>query len=81
MTITARGSQNREPLAESGYTLLAKNEDGDVILMDEDGKKELWAAKDDFAGYVLEIDGIGHEFVRTALMGDLWWAGVTDGTS
>jgi len=39
---------------------------GEVILEDESGKRELWAANDDHAGYTVEIDGWGYEFVRGA---------------
>jgi len=73
------GSQTRETLAESGYSLIGRIDVNEVILQDSadsGGKPELWTQRDDFAGYVIEIDGIGYEFVRTALMGDLWWAGL-----
>ncbi len=58
------GSQKRELLSESGMTLVSQDED-EAILKDEDGKQELWFQKDDSAGYVIVIDGIGYEFART----------------
>ena len=67
--ITKRGSQNREPLAESGYTLLSKK--GNEVILEEGGIPELWTKRDDYSGYVIEIDGVGYEFVRSALQGDL----------
>ena len=60
---TLRGSQYRETLAEAGYRLIQKN-DRYALLEDKDtGVLELWVQRDDFAGYVIEIDGIGYEFV------------------
>ena len=58
------GIQYRETLEESGYTVLEIH-DGYVHLMDEIGKVELWQENDDFAGYVIDIGGIGYEFVRS----------------
>jgi hypothetical protein len=60
------GSQTRELLSESGYTLHSKRGSGEVILTNiVDGKRELWAANNHYAGYVIEIDGMGYEFIRT----------------
>ena len=58
------GSQTRETLEESEYTFVSREGD-EVILENEDGGKELFVERDDYAGYVVEIDGIGHEFVRS----------------
>jgi hypothetical protein len=59
------GSQKREPLSESGYELI-KMSRKEVILKDRDsGKQELWVKNDDYAGYVIEINGKGYEFVRS----------------
>jgi hypothetical protein len=66
------GSQLRDTLAESGYSLLGRIDPHTVVLEDL-GRKEVWAMRNDFAGYVIEIDGVGYEFVRGATMGDLWW--------
>lgn len=69
-TVEVRGSQRREGFREAGYTLRAY--DGErAILEDEDGQLEVWAACDDYAGYVVEIGGIGHEFVRQLMHGEL----------
>lgn len=59
------GSQIRETLSEAGYTLVERLEHGEVIVADEDGKRELWFEHDDNAGYTLEIEGRGYEFVRS----------------
>jgi hypothetical protein len=55
------GSQMRETLAESEYTLLSL-ESGEAVLQTSDGKRERWFKNDHYAGYVVEIDGIGYEF-------------------
>ena len=59
------GSQYRETLEEAGYTVATKLEDGEVILADEGGALSLWVARDDFAGHVVEVNGVGHEFVTS----------------
>jgi len=63
------GSQKRQSIKETAYII-------DVIEGDEQigrdaylynlasGKYELWTERDNLAGYVIEIDGIGYEFVR-----------------
>ena len=60
---TQIGSQHRETLQEAGYNLVSRNDEC-VLLENKDTKKlELWALNDDFAGYVIEVDGKGYEFV------------------
>jgi len=60
------GSQKRELLAESGYVLIEKKGRA-VLLRESDGDKvEEWHRNDHHAGYTIEIDGVGYEFVRTA---------------
>jgi len=63
------GSQTREPIEDTEYELLEfieypSGQDA-VLLNKETGIKELYVEKDDFAGYVIEIDGRGFEFVRS----------------
>ena len=58
------GSQFRETLAEAGYHIAGRDGE-EVILADGAGKLEVWVAKNDYAGYVIDIDGIGHEFCRS----------------
>lgn len=36
-----------------------------ILEVTDTGKQELWVESDDFAGYVIEIDGIGYEFIRS----------------
>ena len=63
--ITTIGSQNREPLSESRYSLVSLN-DGEAILCDHEfGKLEYWYENDHHAGYTIEINGIGYEFARS----------------
>jgi len=63
------GSQTREPIEDTEYELLefVKYPSGrDAILLNkETGIKELYVERDDFAEYVIEIDGKGFEFVRS----------------
>ena len=62
------GSQTRETLAENGdYHFIGFLDNRTSVILENvgDGKRELWAKNDHFAGYVLEIDGVGFEFVAT----------------
>jgi hypothetical protein len=61
------GSQRRETLEEAGYVIVARLEDKELILADKDGKREVWAANDDYAGYVIVVDNVGYEFVTSVL--------------
>lgn len=63
--VNIRGSQRREAIEETEYILAQRLTNGQVVLVDTDGKRELWVARDDFAGYVVEIDGVGYEFCGT----------------
>lgn len=60
------GSQRRETLDEADMELLYRVSPTEVILVDRSNPNlphELWVEKDDYAGYVIEIDGKGYEFV------------------
>ncbi len=63
------GSQRREKIEETEYQI--DTIEGDKImghnatLVNSNGDLELWTENDHFAGYVIEIDGIGYEFVRS----------------
>jgi hypothetical protein len=74
------GSQTREPIEDTEYSIkfrdehlvlsadgVRRMEDGpDVVLLNkETGISELWTKKDDSAGYVVVIGGVGFEFVRS----------------
>jgi len=66
--IKVLGSQYREPIADTDYRIVAtwpQVSRGCVVLQDADGKRELWARNDHFAGYVVAIHGVGYEFVRS----------------
>ena len=59
------GSQMRETLEESGMTLtVLLPETEEAILTTESGRHELWYQNDHYAGYVVEIDGVGYEFIH-----------------
>ena len=58
------GSQRRERLEDTQYKLLGKNDE--CVLLENFITKgmELWGLSDDYAGYVIEIDGKGYEFIN-----------------
>jgi len=61
------GSQNRETLEEAGYRLFHRINSREVLLLELDDGQDtdhlmLYCARDDFAGHVVEIDGVGYEF-------------------
>ena len=58
------GSQRRETLQEAGYKFVKRVACHSVILENEFGQQELWVENDPHAGYVIEVDDKGHEFVR-----------------
>lgn len=58
------GSQRRETLQEAGYKFVNRVACHSVILENEFGREELWVENDHHAGYVVEVDGKGHEFAR-----------------
>jgi hypothetical protein len=72
------GSQAREPLADTDYKFVSFVPDMPATALLEDketGKRELWVENDHFAGYTIEIDGKGYEFVRSVVRGEDWFAG------
>lgn len=70
-------SQCREPIEASEYIRVGNWIGTQVVLMNKFlGTYHLYALDDDYDGHVIEIAGLGYRFVRDALMGDLWWAGI-----
>jgi hypothetical protein len=61
------GSQIRDPYQEAGYEIVRNGEfpNEKILRHIETGNKELWIRNDCHAGYTLEIDGIGYEFVHS----------------
>ena len=63
------GSQKRELIEDTEYELqeFVEYPSGrDAILINKETKtRELWVQRDDFAGYVIEINGKGFEFARS----------------
>jgi hypothetical protein len=55
-------SQTRETLEKAGAVLHERLSPTEVVL-GIDGNFELWLENDDYAGYVIEVDGKGYEFV------------------
>ncbi len=59
------GSQIRDLLEDTDMRIVSATSDGEVVLTEGDsGSRELWQANDHFAGYVIEIEGVGYEFAR-----------------
>lgn len=58
------GSQHRELLKESGYTLVGRPSPGVVRLRRTDGNHpdELWYANDHHSGYTIQVGRWGYEF-------------------
>lgn len=60
------GSQNRGKLTNSGMCFVRRESSTEVVLRDQHtGVEELWVERDNYAGYVIEVDGVGYEFVRS----------------
>ncbi len=70
MAIKQRGSQNRESIADTDYSIVKRLNRRQILLQNSTGKRELWTRHDTFAGYTLEIDGTGYEFVRSIVAGE-----------
>lgn len=62
------GSQTRETLEESGYHFvgyLGKGEDTILLQANDDSsQQEIWGMNNDHAGYTIEFNGVGFEFLR-----------------
>lgn len=58
------GSQRRESLKESGYTLVSRPSPGVVRLRPASplAPDELWYANDHHAGYTIQVGRWGYEF-------------------
>lgn len=61
------GSQRRETLVDAGYTFIGHGHNGEVILSDSCNRWERWIENDHHAGYTLDIEGIGYEFVSACV--------------
>lgn len=65
------GSQTRETLEEAQAKIHTWINDKEVVLQDEDGHLALYCENDDYAGYVIEIDGKGYEFCSSVGIPDI----------
>lgn len=72
-------SQIRQKIEDSEYSIAGRIDENQVVLTDGTNF-ELYAKRNDFAGHVIVINDVGYEFVRTALAGDKWWAGINTQT-
>lgn len=60
------GSQIRDSLSEANYLVEKELPDNHVVLKDTTSNKlELWVLNDTYAGYVIEINNLGYEFVSS----------------
>ncbi len=57
------GSQIRQKIEDTSYKLRSKK--GNFVSLECGDHREVWAKNDHHAGYTLEIDGIGYEFVSS----------------
>jgi len=65
------GSQTRENIETTDYVIVQKS-GNEVIVYDKDADNyELWVKRDDYAGYVIDIDGIGYEFAHSIKLRDV----------
>lgn len=58
------GSQTREKIEDTSYEICQVYKNTAILMNMETGITEVWTKNDHFAGYVIEINGIGYEFVR-----------------
>ena len=65
--MTRVGSQSRETLQESGYTLVKYISPAEVILVDTFGQEELWVENFTKPGYAIEISKKPFVFVGKLL--------------
>lgn len=57
------GSQIREKIEDTAYTVRRKA--GRLVSLEAGTHREVWAKNDHHAGYTLEIDGVGYEFISS----------------
>jgi hypothetical protein len=60
----AIGSQIREKIEDTSYEICLVYKKTAILMDMETGNTEIWAKNDHFAAYVIEINGVGYEFVR-----------------
>ena len=59
------GSQTRENIEDTEYGVFIQDWKRAILLDRTTGTYEVWRKNDDFAGYVVVIDGIGYEYVES----------------
>lgn len=63
------GSQIREPYDEAGYQIIERRGDElEVEYFDDRAHRlvrEIWCKNDHYSGYVITVDGVGFEFIRS----------------
>jgi len=62
------GSQVRERIEETELEVLYTERNEAVLYNPESNKYEVWAENDDNAGYTVEINGVGYEFLYSFSM-------------
>lgn len=58
-------SQRRITLDEAGYEVHNLGMETAILRDKDTGKLELFVKNDDYAGWVVEINGVGYEFVSS----------------
>lgn len=61
--INQLGSQMRQKIEDTSYIVRAKK--GCMVSLECGDHREVWVANDGFAGYTLEINGVGYEFISS----------------
>jgi len=57
------GSKTRETLKEAGFELVERKGKAVVLKDVKTLNLELWSQNNDYAGYVIEINNVGYEFI------------------
>lgn len=65
------GSQKRETLEEAGYEIVNLGPVSAILRDKESEKLELFFKNDHASGWVVEIDGVGYEFVTSNVSEEL----------
>lgn len=58
-------TQTRVTLMQSGLSLYKRVDATTILLKNDENKLEVWDLHDDYAGYTIEIDNVGYEFIKT----------------
>ena len=57
--------EKRDKIENTEFTLISIDGTIAILYNEEEKKHEEWVENNNFAGYTIEINGTGYEFVRT----------------